>query len=132
MAAEASFNTDTLSTSFGFRRSKPPALFGTPSITIKASLFPNELTPRIRIEEPSYPGSPLDCMAVTPGILPAREFDRLAVGVLARSAPFTEVTAPETTAFFCVPYPTTTISDKSWLFSSSFTLIRLWLFTAIS
>src|SRR5690606_33279307 len=55
IAAEASFNTDTLSTSFGFIRSIPPALCGTPSITIKGSLFPpdRELIPRIRILEPS-------------------------------------------------------------------------------
>ncbi|MNT48802.1 hypothetical protein D3C72_1856030 [compost metagenome] len=102
MAADASFSTDTLSTSLGLIRSKPPARCGTPSITINGLVFPpgRELIPRTRIEEPSPPGSPLLCIAVTPGNLPAKELERLTDDDLARSSPFTVAIAPETTVFF--------------------------------
>ena len=103
MAPDASFNIVTLSISPGFKRSIPPARSGTPSITIKGPLSPNVFVPRIRIMEPSPPGSPLRCMAVTPGKRPANELERFIVGDLSSSEPLTEATDPVTVALRCVP-----------------------------
>ena len=100
MAAEASFKTDTLSMSFGLIRSRPPARFGIPSTTMSASPLLSVLEPRIRIDEPSAPGSPLRLTATTPAIRPASELLRFTVGDLIKSLPFTETTEPETVAFF--------------------------------
>src|SRR5690606_16418084 len=110
MAADASFNTVTLSISVDISRSNPR--FGTPSTTISGELSPSVLAPLILNVDPSDPGCPERVTTTNPGNRPAIEFDKLTTGARLRTSPFTVVIEPVMVAAFAVPYPTTTNSSN--------------------
>ena len=112
IAAEASFKTVIFSILFGSILSK--LLSGTPSTIINTLLSFMVLLPLIRKVVPSYPGSPLDVTATNPGSLPAKPLVTLVTGACVTSSLFMVLIEPVNVAFFCVPYPTTTISSRFW------------------
>src|SRR5690554_5143244 len=66
MAADASFNTETLSMSSGLSLSSPPIWPRTPSTTTNTSLLPVVASPLMEMLDPSYPGSPPRLVAISP------------------------------------------------------------------
>ena len=108
--AEASFNIEKLSTSDGSISLKLPSK---PSINTRALLLaPNVPIPRIQNSEIFFPGSPLRCNEIIPGIRPPNILLILVAGVCI-SAISTFVIAPTTLALRCVPIPTMTVSSST-------------------
>ena len=91
---------------------------GTPS-TITIGLLPPlmELLPRMSILE-ELPGPASEVVMNTPAACPFNISPISVEGTLFIVSDFTEVTELIISLFFCVPYPTTTISSKD-IFSSS-------------
>ena len=92
IAAEPSLRIDILSISDGSICEKSAAI---PSTIISAP--PN---PLISMEDASCPGSPLLCIALTPGRFPIRALVILETGDLVIISPFTEDTDPVRFTFF--------------------------------
>ena len=105
--AEASFNTSMDSILFGFTSLRFPP--GTPSMIIKGSALLRVPVPLILID-PWFPGAPPFLTTLTPAALPCNACAAPDTGIFSRLSPFIEDTAPVTSRFSCVPYPTTNTS----------------------
>ena len=126
--AAASFNTEIDSTSFGLIRLISP---GTPSINTRGSPPFTEPRPRTLIDPPA-PGCAVENEMLTLGITPWSIWVTLPTGRFSMSLDVTWVTAPVRFTFFCVPYPTTTTSSRSCVFSFSKMSMTDWSPTLIS
>src|SRR4030095_1480612 len=117
--ADASFNTsiDSISCEFKkFNGSPPPVLElsnGKPSTT-KRGVLP-VLTPPgpLTVMPMLAPGSPLEDVTFTPDTLPCKSCCGVLTMPLLNSSLFNDFTAPVTSFFRWVPYPTTTTSDRT-------------------
>ena len=109
------------------RLETPEFTHGTPSMTYSGCALPAfiEFTPRIWTRMPA-PGAASPWVTCTPATRPSNPCSRLATAVLRRSCAETDATAPVRSARRCVPYPTTTTSDRvtaiGWIAKFSVTI----------
>ena len=117
--AEASFKIEKLSiVSAGILFRSDAEISTSSSIIRGVARPPNVPIPRMQ-KAAASPGAPLLVVEITPASLPANELVSEEVGE-AKARPFTDVMAPVTETFFCVPAPTTTTS-----LSNSFSVSNL-------
>ena len=120
--AEASFNTEKLSTSAGSTSFRLPS---NPSINTNApELYPNVPIPRTQNSDIFFPGSPLDCIEMIPATRPPKALAKLVAGNC-KLATSTEVTAPvaDILRVFAPKASTTTscsISASGFIFINKF------------
>ena len=101
-APAASFNTSTLSKSFGFIVRNTPSSIGIPSNTYNGELPPEiEPTPRI-FTLADEPGCPDPDAMYNPGALPCKICSKEAIGICSICFELTLDVAPVNSAFFFV------------------------------
>nr|WP_152542462.1 hypothetical protein [Pedobacter sp. V48] len=76
---------------------------GTPSTIVNAPVRPVVAGPLTMSCEPSCPGSPLACLAMSPETRPTKELVKLTTGFCATSFTDSVDTAAVVDVFFCVP-----------------------------
>src|SRR5690606_6433220 len=100
-AADASFSTDTLSMSSGFRMLMLP--LGTPSITTNGLALPHVLIPLILNDVELCPGVADELTTVKPGASPCNPDPTVVIGRPSNSDEDIVLTAPVRFTFFWVP-----------------------------
>ena len=102
---------------------EPPTSIGTPSSTIRGSFEAlSEAPPRTRIVEPAV-GEPPLLTICTPAIFPLTSSSGEEITPLLKSFSLTVDTEPVRSSFFLTPYPITTTSSSSLLFTFRVTFI---------
>ena len=130
--AVASFITEKLAMSSGWRRARSVAESSMLSIRMSGVVFPSKVaTPRMKKSVLSCPGSPLLEKATNPAMFPARAVVRSLEGTLS-SFTSIDVMAPMTLSFFCLPKATATASSNSLFSSESSMLMTFWSVTLTS